>query len=208
MAGVKGSVYPVSIIFYTKPLTTVDVTSVGYATFYDSTTAYEIPDGLTASYVESCNGKSLNLVECVGIIPAGCGVILEGAEKTYKLYVSEETPVNPENLLRGTDEEEKIADDPNYKFYALSNGSKGVGFYFMVDGGAAFTNAAHKAYLAVEKDGTTEANFIGLFDTDGIDQMVVRKADADAPAYNLAGQRVSDNYRGVVIVNGVKSIRK
>lgn len=31
--------------------------------------------------------------------------------------------------------------------------------------------------------------------------------DANAPAYNLAGQRVADNYRGVVIMNGKKVIK-
>ena len=32
--------------------------------------------------------------------------------------------------------------------------------------------------------------------------------DADAPAYNLSGQRVDSSYRGVVIQNGKKTLRK
>lgn len=36
----------------------------------------------------------------------------------------------------------------------------------------------------------------------------VESADADAPAYNLAGQKVGDNAKGIIIQNGKKYIRK
>ena len=43
----------------------------------------------------------------------------------------------------------------------------------------------------------------------GIDTIKADAAnDANAPAYNLAGQRVSKNYRGVVIINGKKVVNK
>lgn len=43
----------------------------------------------------------------------------------------------------------------------------------------------------------------------GIDNIKADAAiDANAPAYNLAGQRVSKNYRGVVIINGKKVVIK
>lgn len=43
----------------------------------------------------------------------------------------------------------------------------------------------------------------------GIDNIKADAAiDADAPAYNLAGQRVGKNYRGVVVKNGKKLIQK
>jgi hypothetical protein len=32
--------------------------------------------------------------------------------------------------------------------------------------------------------------------------------NADAPLYNLAGQEVSDDYKGLIIQNGKKSIKK
>lgn len=41
-------------------------------------------------------------------------------------------------------------------------------------------------------------------DVSGIMDVTV---EADTPAYNLAGQRVSKNTRGIVIVNGKKVIR-
>lgn len=42
----------------------------------------------------------------------------------------------------------------------------------------------------------------------GIEAVCTNKTDVSAPAYNLAGQRVSSTYRGIVIQNGHKFIRK
>lgn len=43
----------------------------------------------------------------------------------------------------------------------------------------------------------------------GISEVVVNEAnDANAPVYNIAGQRVSNNAKGLVIVNGKKYMRK
>ena len=42
----------------------------------------------------------------------------------------------------------------------------------------------------------------------GIQDVKATVVDLNAPAYNLAGQKVSENYRGVVIKNGVKMIQK
>lgn len=41
-----------------------------------------------------------------------------------------------------------------------------------------------------------------------IQGVVADRADSDAPAYNLAGQRVADNYRGIVIKGGKKYLNK
>lgn len=68
--------------------------------------------------------------------------------------------------------------------------------------GASFT--IKKAYLAVAS-ATPEAN-IGTIDT-GINQTVAAKY-ASAQKYNLAGQKVADSYKGVVIMNGKKFVVK
>lgn len=44
--------------------------------------------------------------------------------------------------------------------------------------------------------------------TDGIKIAVTRDDDADAPVYNISGQRVDRNYKGIVIINGKKRIIK
>lgn len=44
--------------------------------------------------------------------------------------------------------------------------------------------------------------------SDGISSAVAEKAAADAPAYNLAGQKVNDNFKGIVVKNGKKVVVK
>ena len=47
-----------------------------------------------------------------------------------------------------------------------------------------------------------------LPDTDGISDIVERGVGASAPVYNLSGQRVGSNYKGLIIKNGRKYIAK
>ena len=42
----------------------------------------------------------------------------------------------------------------------------------------------------------------------GVNTVIAEQADENAPVYNLAGQRVNKNYKGVVIQNGRKMIQK
>ena len=70
-----------------------------------------------------------------------------------------------------------------------------------------------KATRALFHATTAEAAAKGLtISIDGeataIQGIVTDKADSDAPAYNLAGQRVADNYRGIIIKGGKKYLNK
>ena len=70
-----------------------------------------------------------------------------------------------------------------------------------------------KATRALFRATTAEAAAKGLtISIDGeataIQGIVTDKADSDAPAYNLAGQRVADNYRGIIIKGGKKYLNK
>ena len=187
----------------------IKLNSRGLATFYDSQNAYIIPTGMTASYVESINNNKLSQVELNGIIPADCAVILEGTPGDYTLEPTDDAGTAPNNLLRGSDtaglttgEDEGVT----YKFYALSAKNDVVGFYWMADGGAAFTNGAHKAYLAIPATDSNASNSAFILDgTDGIESIAA--PTTNGPAYNLAGQRVGENYKGVVIVNGKKVMK-
>ena len=42
----------------------------------------------------------------------------------------------------------------------------------------------------------------------GINDVIAAPADENAPVYNILGQRVNENYKGIVIKNGVKYIQK
>lgn len=69
------------------------------------------------------------------------------------------------------------------------------------DKGASFT--IKKAYVAVAS-ATPEAQ---LGTPSGISETVAAK-NISAQKYNLAGQKVADSYKGVVIMNGRKMLQK
>ena len=190
------------------------MSETGYATYYNSETASIIPDGLTASVVESISGNVVNLFPITSVIPAGCGVVLEGTPNAYYVFVPTKEPgIVGENLLRGSyDYAYTEGDDPEatYKFYALSVKDGKVGFYWMKEGGGRFLNEPCKAYLPIKQTSTTPTNDTNalFFDTtDGLKNIVTVGENGAQPAYNLAGQRVSDSYKGVVITNGKKVVR-
>lgn len=75
------------------------------------------------------------------------------------------------------------------------------------------TCGQYKGYITLEGLNETNArgaNFISFEDTTtGIANVDVdANIDVDAPMYNLAGQRVSKSYKGVVVVNGKKMLNK
>ena len=155
-------------------------------------------------------GTKLTLATVSDIIPAGCAVILEGeANVTYVFEPTDEEGTAPTNLLRGFDEDHLTTGEyagDSYLFYALSAKNGVVGFYWMNEDGLPFTSEAHKAYLAIPQESTSgAANFLSFDVADGIQNVTV--ANRAGAAYNLGGQRVDDNYKGIVIVDGVKIMR-
>ena len=192
------------------PSVDIAISQYGYSTFYYSNTAYIIPEGVTAYIVSGVEGKSISLVPLDGVIPAGCGVLLEGAEGSYTFEATSEEVPGVDNMLRGTDEDETIVADPEQecKYYMLSVKNDVAGFYFGVDGGGVFENKAHKAYLAVPVKLSNGVNFYGFDNATGINYVRTYSQKADGAIYNLSGQRVNSSYKGVVIVNGKKVLKK
>ncbi|MGN1375125.1 MAG: hypothetical protein ACI4V5_01075, partial [Prevotella sp.] len=72
------------------------------------------------------------------------------------------------------------------------------------------TIPAHKAYI----DASTVSgspNFLSIDgdgNTTGIHDVMIESSDADAPMFNIAGQRVGNNAKGLVIKNGKKYMQK
>ena len=191
--------------------TPVKVSASGYATLYYSQKTFTIPEGVEAYTYTVADGK-LTQAAVTGTIPAGEAVVLKAAEGTYDFAVTTEAATaTTENNLAGTDVETALEADANSYFYMLSydKDGKNVGFYWGAAEGAAFTNGAHKAYLKVAKTDAAGAkgwSFDG--ETTGINAVQSAIRNSHSAIYNLNGQRVNENYRGVVIVNGKKMIKK
>ena len=188
---------------------TITIGESGYATFYYSQSAYVIPDGVEAKAVENISGNILTLIPLEGIIPAGYAVILEGEPGEYTFEPTSEEGIAGENMLRGTEETTWITpEDQTCKYYMLSVKNGEVGFYYGANDGAIFENQAHRAYLPVPVSQTNGAKGFFFNETTGIDNMLATDENAGHAVYNLSGQLVNDSYKGVVIINGKKVLRK
>lgn len=184
----------------------VTITSAGFAT-HASKFAVDYSnrtDGLEAYAVKYADGK-LTYNKIDGVVPANTAVLLKGDAKEYTLTVSGGAATTVDTDLKVADG--KITGATN--IYCLANKTtNGVGFYQV---SADVTIPANKAYLEINTTSTTPAKYysIGIGgNTTGIQAIQQNGVKADGIMYSLSGQKVGENYKGIVICNGKKMIKK
>lgn len=173
-----------------------------------------IPDGITA-YTAALNDDqtAVELTEVTGtVLKRNRGYIVKGnAVGTFTFKVSDIMGDEIEgNKLKGVTVDTEAGD------IEAANPGKTVIMLGLKDGVMGFRRPAggkieaNKAYLladtpldknqiiAIRNDGTTT----------GIGRVTTGGSDKNAPMFNLAGQRVGSNFKGIVLVNGKKVIRK
>lgn len=195
---------------YTSMLTIGDNGEVtlnadGYATY---SSAYErtVPSGVTAyTGVVDEDAKTVTWTAIAdGIIPANEGVLLKGTAGASVTLASSET------------EKAKIAGNnmkPNLKERTKSQ----IGSYIYVLKGASImrlaedgTLAANKAYFNLSKYITSESAAAKSLSFIWDDATSINSIESESAkvAYNINGQRVNADSKGIVIVNGVKRHNK
>ena len=187
------------------------VSSAERATLYYSDRSFIIPEGVVArTYKIEGNILSRSREYKKGdVLPKGTAVVLEAKEGKYIFEETSKTgETDPHNALCGSDSTTITSGGEVY--YVFGKGSNGVGFYWKEANGKAFTTEAHKAYLVYTPSKTTNAkSFLGFDVALEIQGPTVReKTTFDGPIYNLAGQRVDKDYKGIIIVNGKKYLNR
>ena len=174
-----------------------------------------IPSGVKAYTLEYV-GSALQAHEVTTTIPANTPVLLNAATGNYSFAINTESfaaqtdnysdfPYMPDvttanNNLHGVLQ-------PHYvpvNSYVLSNGSAGVGFY-KVEATNVRINPFH-AYVTVPSGNAPSLAIVFDQGTTGI--TAVSTGHNDNIVYNLSGQRVGNDFRGIVIKNGRKYIQK
>lgn len=192
----------------------VSVSAAGYATLYYGDKNLVVPEGVEASAitVESGSMTQSQVYTAGDIIPQGTGVLLQASEGDYVFGVTAEEGTAPtDNMLRGSDEEEETTGGDIYLMLSLNEKSDpaSVGFYYGADGGAAFTNGAHKAYLALTTEQAAGAKRV-WFDTTGISSIKTVENNSQ-DVYTVTGVQVnksSNMPKGIYIVGGKKVVVK
>lgn len=187
------------------------ISAARHATLYYSDKAFTIPQGVVArTYKIEDNMLKLSKKYVSGdVLPKDIAVVLEADEGSYTFWMTEKQGEKDEkNVLKGTDDNSQTTGGTIY--YGFSNGKRGVGFYWRKADGGAFENGAHKAYIAYTPSSTAQAKSYLVFDTaTGVHLTAFQESQMeDEPTYNLAGQRVGKDYKGIIIIRGKKYLRK
>jgi len=187
------------------------ISAARHATLYYSNKAFTIPQGVVArTYKIEDNMLKLSKKYVSGdVLPKDMAVVLEADEGSYTFWMTEKQGEKDEkNVLKGTDDNSQTTGGTIY--YGFSNGKRGVGFYWRKADGGAFENGAHKAYIAYTPSSTAQAKSYLVFDTaTGVHLTALQESQIeDEPTYNLVGQRVGKDYKGIVIIRGKKYLRK
>lgn len=231
-SGTKVTVFTAAPNFVdADPIDISIVTNDGYGTFYDAEDAYMMPNGLTGYFITDASPEGGKLqpeayYNAGDIVPAGTALLLMGNKGNYSadLYSVNSTGSNKaytyidaaDNLLEGTRDKSGFTASSrgDVYYYKLTwndatNHDAGVGFYWGAADGAAFHMAnEHTAYLAVEKSAGAKGYILSgdMDDSTGI--VGVNDGYDDGCLFNIAGQRVGESYKGIIIKNGKKVLKK
>ena len=168
--------------------------------------------GLAAYMVTGHEGNIVTLSKVTGTVPAGTGLLLEGAVGTYSVPVvaSSTTDVSSNLLVAGTGD--AVGYTAGYTRYVLGVKNDKAIFQRLADGGASATVAKGQAYL--QFTGTLSAPTLS-FDfnggTTGVNDVRSQMADVRSEIYDLQGRKVAQPAqpaKGLYIVNGKKVVIK
>ena len=212
--------------------TNVTLSKEGYGTYYGPFDLV-LPAGMKAyivtasaddgklTYETIANGNTTN-----NIVPALTAVMLQVASgdeaQTIGLTLTSHTAadITQTNLLHGSDRETNTTGGGNgAKYYKLTYNQSGtdIGWYWGVDGGGAFTSAAHKAWLVLPPSTAGTRGFFGLPGDD--ETTSLRKVNSEEVKseksgvegwFSLDGRRLNGrpSAKGLYIHNGRKVVIK
>ena len=186
----------------------VEVTSAKWATATTPNWPVSFDENANV-YVVTSIGGSIQLTQ-ITEAPANTPIIVNAPAGSYNMKPVDDAAAPAKNLLTSATGTETGNGLGNY--YVLGTTTKGVGFGKLADGvklakgkayidGSEFVDAKdfYPFVIGDEENETTSIN--------SIENSELRIENSDY-IYNLAGQKVSKDYKGIVIVNGKKVIRK
>lgn len=195
------SVYIIKV----EPMPTVTLNAKGYGTFSYASDAELVGATAYTAKLDVVNDKVTCSPATDNKVKAGEGVLLYG-DANATVYIKSASGVatfGDVNDLKGTTKAggDLVAKGENF-YYVLS------GDTFKKFTGDAFT--AGKAYFESASDlASSKLTIIFDDETTNISNLSANgNLNSNATRYNLAGQKVTESYKGIVIVNGKKYMNK
>lgn len=170
--------------------------------------------GGTAYVAKEVNGSNkVVLTPCTDIVAAETGIMVKKEGTATKFYIAktteEVTSPAADNLLVGVTSatDVPVSTASNYYYVYGWTDPADPGFY-KVDGDQP-NLPANRAYLHTTKELAARlALDFEEGDVTGISEISRQQLKANGQFFNLSGQRVSANHKGIVIVNGKKIFNK
>lgn len=187
---------------FDTPLT---VTSAGASTLvlpYEAT----IPEGVKAYTLTNTEGEATAIAtELTGSIPANTPVLINAVAGTYIFNGTKTTWEKTEKTVGALTSVRACKYVP-VGSYVLQNHNGKVGFY-KVETASSVMIGANRAYLTPSVAMAAAKINIEYSEVTGITSIKTATIENDV-MYNLAGQKVGNDYRGIVIKNGYKFFNK
>ena len=167
-------------------------------------------EGATAYYASASDASNVTLTSTGAIVSADEGLMLKGtAGETFTISKTDETVTfNGTNLLVGCAEATDITSEmATNTIWVLASNAGNAEFQYLT---SALTIPAGKAYLPIAKTPGAKALRIVFDDGEatGIAAPEVAEKAENGVLYNLNGQQVTADYKGIVIKNGKKYFNK
>lgn len=197
-------------------LDAVTIPAEGYLA-YSVRKAFRVGDaGLKAKVITDVTATKATMAE-VTMVNSNCGVVLMGTpSQSYELnsdvsaldmflYCQDPVsgPLISNNKFSNTASGTVVSDGT---YYMYKEGALGKGLYLLEDGEEVPMLSAYVSFTPGEDEASPL--FIPVEDSTGIDALPISSETVDGRLYNLAGQRVTNAYKGIIVKNGKKYINK
>lgn len=189
--------------YTTSPSYPITIGQYEYATLVVPCNLDFTGTGVKAYSISALNGSNAIAAEQAKV-PANKPIIVHGAQGTHKIpRVSEAADF--ETMLQAKDEVLYDSDGDEFDYFYLGVNNGNVCFKKLTSGSL----AAGKCFIPVAKEANIKIISLVIDDEDatGISSVENMKMNNGA-VYNLAGQRVDANTKGIIIVNGKKMFNK
>ena len=194
---------------------TLTVADINWASMY-LPFAVNIPNEVTGVYYATAASSSSNVITLKkreADLPKETGVLVNAPAGTYTFTAATEAPdaLASTNLFLGSATDKPLDDKEAYVLAGSTNTKATPVFKLYSSGEGTIDLSAYKAYLPASsvESSARILNFVFEDDeTTGLTEMKSNNNVKNSEAYNLVGQRVSTNTKGIVIINGRKYINK
>lgn len=156
------------------------------------------------AYTATLDGTTVTLAEASDV-PAETGLVLKGGPDTYYVPVIESSSKGKGSLSGSSTESYTVGSEDNYDCFGLTIKGENAQFVKINNG---VVIPAKKAFLKTAPNLARELIVMFEGETTGIETVNAEQATLKGEMYNLAGQKVNNDFKGIVINNGKKVMMK